>query len=100
MTTFHEKNTLSAACSLHQAQQKTQHSFKSEVSQVEYEQNPKETIKVYREGQESQQGQQAFTQMKSKFDAHEKPLKKLLKCKESKKKSKKYYDSDPDSDSF
>ncbi len=41
----------------------------------------------------------AFAQMKSMFDVHEKPLKKLLKCKESKKKSKKHYDSDLDSNS-
>ena len=41
----------------------------------------------------------AFTQMKSKFNAHETLLIKLLKCKESKKKSKKHYDSDLDSNS-
>ena len=41
----------------------------------------------------------AFAQMKSKFNAHEKLLKKLLKRKESKRKNKKRYDSDSDSDS-
>ncbi len=41
----------------------------------------------------------AFAQMKFKFDAHEKLLQKLLKCKEYKKKSKKRYDSDSDSNS-
>ncbi len=41
----------------------------------------------------------AFTQMKSKFDAHEKLLKNLLKHKESKKNSKKCYDSDSHSNS-
>ena len=40
-----------------------------------------------------------LTQMKSKFDAHEKLFKKLLKCKESKKKCKKCNDSDLDRDS-
>ena len=72
-------------CSLHQAWWKTQHSLHSEVSQVELKRNPKETIQVWGEGQEGKQG---FAQMKSKFDAHEKLLKKLLKYKEYKKKAR------------
>ena len=88
-----QENTFPAMCSLHQAWWKIRHSLRREVLQVELERNPKETIQV------DKKANKAFAQIKSKFNAHEKLLKKLLKRKESKRKNKKHYDSDSDSDS-